>query len=150
MVVKRISKSAVRELRTVLRTTDMVVPEDYTLTCRDLWEIDVARVMKEDFIQKDKDHTKYVWLPKMATCSKGSIGSLLASSFCEHINSCANQVLTLRNSLLSDVEMEKSVMCHMNQDFITSMRKHYPNVAKEQFEFGTVLTEEETGGGKEE
>ena len=128
----------------------MVVPEDYKLTCRDLWEIDVARVMKEDFIQKDKDHTKYVWLPKMATCSRGSIRSFLASSFCERINSCANQVLTLGNSLLSDVEMEKLVMCRMNRDFITFMRKHYPDVAKEQFEFGTVLTEEENGGGEEE
>jgi len=26
--------------------------------------------MKEDFIEKDKDRSKYGWLPKMATCSK--------------------------------------------------------------------------------
>ena len=41
-------------------------------------------------------------------------------------------------------------MCRMNWDFITFMRKHYPNVVKEQFEFGTVLTEEENGGEEEE
>ena len=60
-----------------------------------MWEIDVVSIMKEDFIVKDKDRSKYGWLFKMATCSKGSIGSLLASSFCERINSCDNQVLTL-------------------------------------------------------
>jgi len=36
--------------------------------------------------------TNFGYLPKMATTSKGSIGSLLASSFCERINSQANQV----------------------------------------------------------
>jgi len=71
----------------------------------------------------------------MATCPKGSIESLLVSSFCERINSCANQVLTLRNTLLGDGEMEKLVMCRMNRDFMIFMRKNYPQVAKEQFEF---------------
>ena len=64
--------------------------------------------MKEDFIEKDKDRSKNGWLHKMATCSKGSIGSLLASSFCEPIDSCANQILTLENPLLGDGEMEES------------------------------------------
>jgi len=62
--------------------------------------------MKEDFSEKDKDHSKCGWLPKMTTCSKGSIGSLLESSFCERINSCADQILTLGNTLLGDGEME--------------------------------------------
>ena len=78
----------------------------------------------------------------MATCPKGSIESLLVSSFCERINSCANQVLTLRNTLLSDGEMEKLVMCHMNRDFIAFMRKNYPQVDDEQFEFGMLKTED--------
>ena len=78
----------------------------------------------------------------MATCSKGSIGSLLASSFCERINSCANQVLTLGNTLLSDGEMEKLVMCRMNEDFIVFMRQQYPEVANEQFEFGILKAED--------
>ena len=61
--------------------------------------------MNEDFIEKDKDRSKYGWLPKMATCSKGSIGSLVASSFCECINSYANQDHTLGDTLLGDGEM---------------------------------------------
>jgi len=98
--------------------------------------------MKEDFIEKDKDRSKYGWLPKMATCSKGSIGSLLTSSFCERINSCANQVLTLGNTLLGDGEMEKLVMSRMNRDFMVFMRKNYPQVADEQFEFGILKAED--------
>jgi len=78
----------------------------------------------------------------MATCSKGSIGSLLASSFCERINSCANQVLTLGNALLCDGEKEKLVICRMNRDLLVFMRKNYPQVADEQFEFGTLKAEE--------
>ena len=105
-------------------------------------EIDLVSIMKEDFIENDKDHNKYEWLPKMATCSKGSIGSLLASSFCERINSCANQVLTLGNTLLDDGEMEKLVMCRMNQDFMVFMRKNYPQVSDEQFEFGILKAED--------
>jgi len=81
------------------------------------------------------DRSKYGWIPKMATSSKGSIGSLLVSGFCEHINSCANQILTLGNILHGDGEIEKLVMCRMNRDFMVFMRKNYPQVADEQFEF---------------
>jgi len=98
--------------------------------------------MKEDFIEKDKDRSKYGWLPKMATCSKGSIGSLLVSSFCERINSCANQVLTLGSILLGDGEMEKLVMCRMNRYFMAFMRKNYPQVANEEFEFGILKAQD--------
>ena len=125
-----------------MRTTDIPVGKDTKLTWREMWEINVVSIMKEDFIEKDKDRKKYGWLPKMATCSKGSIGSLLASSFCERINSCANQVLTLGNTLLSDGEMEKLVMCPMNEDFIVFMRQQYPEVDNEQFEFGILKAED--------
>jgi len=120
----------------------MTVTKGSKLTWRKMWEIDLVSRMKRDFIEKDKDRSKYRWLPKMATCSKGSIGSLLASSFCERINSCANQVLTLGNTLLGDVEMEKLVMCRMNQDFMVFMRKNYAQVADEQFEFGILKAED--------
>jgi len=95
-------------------------------------------IMKEDLIKKDKarDHSKYGWLPK------GFIGSLLASSFCHRINSCANQVLTLGNIVLGDGEMEKLVMCRMNRDFMVFMRKNHPQVADAQFEFGTLKAED--------
>ena len=92
-----------------MRTTDIPVTKGSKLIWREMWEIDVVSIMKEDFIEKDKDRSKYGWLPKMATCSKGSIGSLLTLSFCEYINYCANQVLKLGNTLLGDGEMRKLV-----------------------------------------
>ena len=78
----------------------------------------------------------------MAICCKWSIGSLLALSFCKRINSCANQVLTLGNTFLGDGEMKKLVMCRMNQDFMVFMRKNYPQVADEQFEFAILKAED--------
>jgi len=127
----------------------MPVTRGSKLTWREMWEIDVVSIMKNDFIEKDKDRSKYGWLPEMATCSKGSIGSLLASNFCERINSCANQVLTLRNTLLGDGEMGKLVMCRLNRDFMVFMRKNYPQVADEQFQFG-ILKAEDNGEKEDE
>lgn len=127
-----------------VRTTDRIVEDDAKLEWRDLWDVDIGLVMKEEVIEKDPDGILYGYLPQMATFSKGSVGCLLASSFCERINSCANQVVTERNTLLSDKEMEMVVMLRMNESFITFMRKEYPHVAKEQFaDFGTVLTKKE-------
>jgi len=68
-VVKGTSKSLTTEMRTIMRTTDIPVTKGSKLTWREMWEIDVVCIMKEDFIEKDKDHSKYGWLPKMATCS---------------------------------------------------------------------------------
>ena len=69
-------------------------------------------IIKTEYIAKDGlpfkdkpalDGTNFGYLPKMATTSKGSIGSLLASSFCERINSQANQDYScVRCSLFSD------------------------------------------------
>jgi len=130
-------------MRTVMRTTDIPVTKDFKLAWREMWEIDVVSNMEEDFIEKDKDRSKpHGWLPKMATCSKGSIGSLLSSSFCERINSCANQVLAFGSTLLGDGEMEKLVMCRINRDFKVFMRKNYPQVADEQFEFDILKAED--------
>jgi len=93
-VVKGTSKSSTTEMRTVMRTTDIPATKGSKLTWHEMWEINLVSIMKENFSEKDKDRSKYGWLPKMASCSKGSIGSLLASSFCARINSCANQVLS--------------------------------------------------------
>ena len=50
--------------------------------------------------------TNFGYLPKMATTSKGSIGSLLVSSFCEHINSQATQVYScVRCSMIVTVSV---------------------------------------------
>ena len=120
------------------------------MTWRDLWEVDVGQVMREEIVDKDPDRALYGWLPKMASSSRGSIGYLLASSFCERINSCANAVLTEGNTMLSDDEMELLVMLRMNKDFMEFMRTHYPHVASESFKFGTILTEEENKEEEEE
>jgi len=88
----------------------------------------------------------------MATCSKRSIeSSLWASSFCERsiLNFCANQFLTLKNTLLGDFKTEKSVMCRVNRYFTVFMHKHYQQVADKQFGFGVLKAkdnkEEEDG-----
>jgi len=141
-VVKGTSKSLTDEMRTVMQTTGTPVAKDSKLTLREMWEIDVVSIMKEDFIEKDKDRSKNGWLHKMATCSKGSIGSLLASSFCERINSCANQILTSENTLLGDGEMEELFMCRMNRDFTVFMRNHESKVADKKFKFGILKAED--------
>jgi len=38
--------------------------------------------------------------------------------------------------------MEKLDMCRMNRDFMVFMRKNYPQVADEQFEFGIRKAED--------
>ena len=79
----------------------------------------------------------------LAMFSEGCIGSLMASSFCERINSCANLVLTEGNTWLSDEEMEMLVMLRMNKRFIAFMRKYYPmSIGEAVPSVGTVLTEE--------
>jgi len=40
---------------------------------------------------------------------------------------------------MGDGETQKLVTCRMNRNFIVFMREHYPHVANEQFEFGTIL-----------
>jgi len=45
----------------------MPVTKGSRLTWREMWEIDLVSIMKEDFIEKDKNRSKYGLLPKMAT-----------------------------------------------------------------------------------
>jgi len=75
---------------------------------------------------------------------------LLAPSFCERTNSCANQVVTFMDTLLGDGKIEKLVMCRMNRDFLVFMREHYPQVANQQFEVGTILTVENNDEDEDE
>ena len=67
---------------------------------------------------------------------------MLASSFSERINSDANRILTLEDTLFGDDKVEKLVMCCMFWDFIVFMRNHYPQVVKEQFEFGILKADD--------
>ena len=73
---------------------------------------------------KNKEKRSFGWLPVMAIASKGSIGSLLASSFCERINSAANLVCTDGNSLLDPEEVDKLVTLRMNREYMEFMREN--------------------------
>ena len=68
------------------------VPEDCDMTWKDLWKTYMGVVMRDYFCKDDVDGTKYAHLRKMTVASKGIMGSLMVSSFCECINSCANLV----------------------------------------------------------
>ncbi len=64
----------------------------------DLMDADLGRVLNI-LKDEDPDASKYGFLPYMATHSRGSVGSLLASSYAERINSAANLILTKGNTL---------------------------------------------------
>ena len=80
-----------------------------------LWEMDMGMIIKTEYIAKDGlpfkdkpavDGTNVGYLLKMATTSRGLIGSLLVSSFCEHINSQATQVYScVRCSMIVTVSV---------------------------------------------
>jgi len=70
------------------------------LTWREKWVVDMGPVLKTYFIEKDPDRALFGYIPIMATTCKGSIGALLSASFCERINSCANQISPLATLLL--------------------------------------------------
>ena len=75
----------------------------------------------------------YGWLPRMALCSRGQLGSLLTESFCERILSQGNLVMTDGNTLLSDEELEMVVVLRMNRSFMRYMRAHYNHLSKQDF-----------------
>ena len=63
----------------------------------------------------------------------GQLGALSAESYCERILSCANNVLTKGNTLLSHDELEMIVVLRMNRAFMQFMRAHYAAEAKQVF-----------------
>ncbi|KAL1510189.1 hypothetical protein AB1Y20_006519 [Prymnesium parvum] len=75
----------------------------------------------------------YGWLPSMALCSRGQIGTLLAECFCERILSQANLVLQDGNTLLCNEELEMVVVLRMNRKFMRYMRQHYNHLSKQDF-----------------
>ena len=95
---------------------------NHQLTWRELWVVDMGVVLKTHFIEQDPDRAFFGYLPKMATTSQGSIGALLFASFCERINSYANQVLTSGNSSLGPALIDKIVVLRMNKKFMKFMR----------------------------
>ena len=65
------------------------------------------------YLQLEKE-ANLGWLPRMASCSRGQLGALMAESFCERILSCAKQVLHAERLSLKPEECEKIVILRMN------------------------------------
>jgi len=53
-----------------------------------------------------------------------------ARSFCERINSCANQIVTAGNTSLGDNLVDKAVVLRMNKNFKKFMNLNYPWILK--------------------
>ena len=105
----------------------------------DLIDVDIMRVL-DQLIAEDPTRAKFGFLPLMATGFKGSVGSLLASSFAERIISCCNLVLTEGNSLLDPEELNMIVVLRMNRRFMEYMRKYYGHLPRQQFNM-TIVTQ---------
>ena len=86
--------------------------------------LDVGKLYKK-IIETDHGRHLYGLIPLMASSSFGQIGALNAESFCERVLSCANNVLTEGNTMLSDEELKMLVILRMNRKFMEFMRKHY-------------------------
>ena len=97
----------------------------------DLMRLDVGKLYNE-VVRQDQGRRTYGYIPLMASCSTGQLGALSAESYCERIISCANNVMTDGNTLLSDAELEQVVVLRMNCEFMQFMRnqKHYGAQAK--------------------
>lgn len=129
------------------------VPASRQLIWKDLWEADMGYVLRHYFLKDDEDGTKYGYLPKMAMASKGMMCALMASSFCERINSCAGTVVDEMNSSLSVDEIDKLTVLRMNKEFMEFMRKEYPEVmtlSTSHRAYGTVVTMDQTREDKVE
>jgi len=96
---------------------DEMLPDTHPLTWREMWVVQTGPVLKTYFIEKDPNHALFGYLPKMITTCKGSIGAVLSASFCERINSCANQIVTTGNTSLGDDLVDKMVVLRMNKNF---------------------------------
>jgi hypothetical protein len=70
----------------------------------------------------------------MATHSRGSVGSLLASSYAERVNSAANLILTKGNTLLAEEEINMCTVLRMNRSFMEFMRKVTPRRRRAAFQ----------------
>ena len=99
----------------------------------DNWKLDKGLVLKQLMIE-DKDRSKYGYLPYIATASRASLGTLLASSFCERVNSAAKIVLYDKNLNLSEDEVSRLTMLRMNRPFIRYMRATYPELTLEELQ----------------
>jgi hypothetical protein len=71
---------------------------------------------------------------------RASVGSLLASSYCERVNSASKIIFNDSNSLCSHLrQMNMLAILRINKEFMDYMREHCPHIAKQRFGF-TLLT----------
>jgi len=98
----------------------------------DLMDLDMG-VLYTHLEKIDTGRHLYGLIPMMACNSTGQLGALSAESYCERVLSCANNVVTTGNTLLSDEEVEMLVVLRMNREFIEFMRENYGAEAKQQF-----------------
>ena len=109
------------------------LPEDGPFDLvNDLLRADVTTVL-DDMIRSDPTRVRFGFLPYMATGSKGSVGQVLASSYCERINSAANKTPTKDKANLSDDDIGMLVTLRMNANFMAYMRTYYNHISLQQF-----------------
>jgi len=77
----------------------------------DLMDADLGRVLSI-LKQQDPDASNCGFLPYMDIHSRGSVGSLLASSYAERVNSAANLILTKGNTLLAEEDINMCTAAH--------------------------------------
>jgi hypothetical protein len=85
--------------------------------------------MKRD----DPELKKLGYLPYMATHSRASVGTLLAASFCERINSAGKLIMTKKNTKLKPDEVDMLATLRINRNFMLFMWENYPHIAEQQF-----------------
>lgn len=127
---------------------EMELPDGELDLINDLVSCDITRIL-DKLVVEDPDRSKYGFLPLMATGFKGSLGSLLASSFAERINSAANLILTDGNTLLSPGELSMIVVLRMNRRFMEYMRKYYGHLPRQRFKM-TVVTQSENANDSDD
>ena len=124
--------AAAIDWRAFVRQHDLKIelPAQGPIGALDLWEMPMGLVLKSLYIDTDPSGARFGYLPKMATKSEGSIGSLLASGFPERIISVANRTVTKGNSTLAPDETNMLTVLRMNAKWIEHMRKKYPEVLR--------------------
>jgi hypothetical protein len=116
---------------------------------KDLREVDLGVIFKK-LVAEDPDRSKYGWLPIMATHSRASVGSLLASSYVERINSAANLIVTKGNTVLSDEDIDMCTTLRMNKNFMKFMRDNYNDISMQPHKLTVITNQENTPGEPDE
>jgi len=96
----------------------------------------------ENKLYRKRSGSRSLWISSKNDYDlQGSIGALLSASFCERIDSCANQIVTTGNNNLGDDLVDKTTVLRMNQKFMKFVHLKYPNILNQRFPtFGTVIT----------